>query len=78
MLLGHAAEIPTIMALEESGWDTRHTVLSEDEQLELSIKLPESVEVVTGYPDGISQYAVFTRGMWVTLECKSMSVERAD
>ena len=39
MLLGHAAEILIIMVLEENGWETAHTVLSEDGQLELSIAL---------------------------------------
>ena len=34
--------------------------------------------MVTGHPDGICRHTIFTRGMWVTLECKSKSVERAD
>ncbi len=78
MLLGHAAEILIIMVLEENGWETAHTVLSEDGQLELSITLPKSGQVVTGHPDGICRHEFFTKGLWVTLECKSMSVVRAD
>ncbi len=78
ILLGHPAEILIIMALEEAGWETRHTVLLEDGQLEVSTTLPESGKVVSGHPDGICRHPIFTRGMWVTLEYKSMSVERAD
>ncbi len=78
MLLGHAAEILIVMVLEKNGWETKHTVLSEESQLELSITLPKSGRVVTGDPDGICRHEVFTKGLWVTLECKSMSVVRAD
>ncbi len=78
ILLGHPAEILIVMTLEKAGWETRHTVLSEDGQLEVSTTLPESGKVVSGHPDGICRHPDFTRNMWVTLECKSMSVERAD
>ena len=78
MALGHMAEILIIRDLEERGWETDHTVLSENGQLELKLSLPESGVVLTGHPDGICRHERFTREQWVPLECKSMGPDRGE
>ena len=78
MSLGHMAEILIVQAMEHNGWETAHTVLSQDGQLELQIRLPRSGRTVSGHPDGICRHPRFTNNLWVTLECKSMSPEMAD
>ena len=77
MAMGHMAEILIILELERNGWETRYTVLSEQGQLELEIPIPGTKYVITGHPDGACMHPEFTRGLWVTLECKSMGPGRA-
>ena len=77
MNLGHMAEILILKDLERSGWETRHTVLSEHGQLELEMRIPGSDVDIKGHPDGICMHPEFTNGRWVTLECKSMSEGKA-
>ena len=77
MALGHMAEVLIIKELERNGWETRHTVLSGDGQLELEV--PDTGgETIKGHPDGICRHQQFTRNLWVPLECKSMSPDRAE
>ena len=81
MAMGNMAEILIIRGLESRGWETKHTVL-DGGQLEVEITLtPEwsnaEPQTVTGHPDGICRHPEFTQGHWVTLECKSMSPDRA-
>ena len=78
MALGHMAEVLIVRELERNGWETRHTVLSEEGQLALELEIPGAGEMIKGHPDGICRHPQFTRNMWVTLECKSMSPERAE
>lgn len=78
MALGHMAEILIVRDLESRGWETDHTVLSPGGQMELELKLPESGVVLTGHPDGTCRHPQFTKGEWVTLECKSMSPDRGE
>ena len=59
------------------GWETRHTIISDDGQLEITLQIPGSDVVLTGHPDGICRHPDFTGGHWVTLECKSMGEQRA-
>ena len=73
MSLGHMAEILIVQSLERNGWQTDHTVLSDNGQLELSVELPSAGRTVSGHPDGICRHPRFTNNLWVTLECKSMS-----
>ena len=78
MRLGHVLEVLIVMGLEQRGWETQHTTISETGQLTLSATLPRSGVEVSGHPDGICRHPSLTRGQWVTLECKSMSPTRAD
>lgn len=78
MAMGHFLEILIIRALKARGWETRYTVVDEGQlELDLTIKSGESVETITGHPDGICRHPEHTKGYWVLLECKSMSVDRA-
>ena len=76
MAMGHMAEVLIVRNLHLSGWETRHTALSPGGQLELRLELPETERRPTGHPDGVCRHKEFTRGLWVTLECKSMSVQK--
>ena len=76
MALGNMAEILIIQALHSRGWETGHTVLNPAGQLELTIPIPGTDRTITGHPDGICRHPEFTRNLWVTLECKSMSYTR--
>ena len=78
MALGHMAEILILQDLHRQGWETQHTVLSPQGQLEVSRPIPNTDLVLFGHPDGTCRHQHFTRNMWVTLECKSMSVSRAE
>ena len=77
MNLGHMAEILIVKRLHEAGWETNHTVLSDSGQLNLEIQVPGTDSILPGHPDGICRHPQFTKGYWVTLECKSMSERRA-
>ena len=77
MALGHMAEVLIIRDLESRGWETAHTVLSEGGQLELTVNLPQTGFSITGHPDGICRHPEFTKNLWVTLECKSLSASLA-
>lgn len=77
MALGNMAEILIIQSLHNRGWETDHTVLSPNGQLELEINIPGAGQTITGHPDGICRHPQLTRGQWVTLECKSMSLSRS-
>lgn len=79
MAMGHMAEILIVRGLHARGWETRHTVLSDGGQLEVEIEIVfgEKTWTITGHPDGICRHPEFTKGHWVLLECKSMSVDRA-
>ena len=76
MAMGHMAEILIVRNLHQNGWQTDHTVLSTTGQLELEFQIPGTDVVLIGHPDGICMHPEFTKGEWVPLECKSMSVER--
>lgn len=78
MALGHMAEVLIVRSLHKAGWETRNTVLSETGQLELSVPVPDTDLLLYGHPDGLCLHPVFTKGLWVPLECKSMSVDRAN
>ena len=78
MALGHMAEVLIIRSLHAAGWETKHTVLSESGQLELEIKVPDTNVILFGHPDGTCCHPVFTNNRWVPLECKSMSLDRAN
>ena len=78
MAMGHMAEILIIRDLHRQGWETRHTVLCQEGQLEVNLPITGTNLVMFGHPDGICRHPDFTRNIWVTLECKSMSVERAE
>ena len=80
MALGHMAEVLIVRNMEKAGWETDHTVLAPGGQLELVMELTtQSGQTIrfTGHPDGICRHPEFTSNLWVTLECKSMSEERA-
>ena len=77
MAMGHMAEILIVRDLWERGWETAHTVLDPGGQLELEQEIPGAGTRMTGHPDGICRHPDFTKGQWVTLECKSMGPERA-
>ena len=77
MALGHMAEVLILKEMERNGWETRHTVLSEQGQLELELEIPGTEETISGHPDGICRHIEFTNNLWVPLECKSMSEHRA-
>lgn len=77
MAMGDMAEILIVRNLEENGWETRHTIISQDGQLEVELEVPDTGHVMRGHPDGICRHPEFTKGIWVPLECKSMSIERA-
>ena len=77
MALGHLAEILIIRALKAQGWETAHTVIDGGQmELILPIKIDGFPYPVIGHPDGICRHPEWTKGLWVTLECKSMSVDR--
>ena len=78
MAMGHMAEILIVRNLHKNGWETDHTVLAPTGQLELEFQIPGTDIVLIGHPDGICMHPVFTKGKWVTLECKSMSVVRGE
>ena len=79
MALGHMAEVLIIRELELNGWETRHTVLSGDGQLELELEVPDTGgQTIKGHPAGVCRHQQFTRNLWVPLECKSMSPDRAE
>ena len=78
MAMGHMAEILIVRNLHKNGWETDHTVLSAGGQLEVRFQVPGTDVSLTGHPDGICMHPVFTRGKWVTLECKSMGIERGE
>jgi CRISPR/Cas system-associated exonuclease Cas4 (RecB family) len=77
MAMGHMAEILILKEMERNGWETKHTVLSDEGQLELELEIPGAGATIKGHPDGIGRHPGFTKGQWVTLECKSMSMDRA-
>ena len=74
MAMGHFLEVLILRGLEAQGWEITNTVL-DGGQLEISIEV--NGETITGHPDGICRHPEWTAGMWVLLECKSMSVDRA-
>lgn len=76
MAMGHMAEVLIIKNMHEAGWETDHTVLSDSGQLDLSIDLGDGI-FISGHPDGICRHPEFTNNLWVTLECKSMGVDKA-
>ena len=77
MALGHMAELLIIREMERNGWETRHTVLSDEGQMELELEIPGAGgETISGHPDGTCRHEKFTNNRWVTLECKSMSPDR--
>ena len=78
MNLGHMAELLIVKRMHEAGWETGHTVLSDSGQLELDLQIPDTDVTLRGHPDGICRHPQFTKGRWVTLECKSMSERMAD
>ncbi len=78
MSMGHMAEILIVRNLHKNGWETDHTVLSPTGQLELEFQIPGTDVVLIGHPDGICMHPEFTKGKWVPLECKSMSVMRGE
>ena len=64
MALGHMAEVLIIRELEQNGWETRHTVLSGDGQLELELEVPDTGgETIKGHPDGICRHEKFTNNL---------------
>ena len=77
MALGHAAEVLIVRSLQASGWETRHTCI-DDGQLTLTLRHLDINPPVTGHPDGICRHPQLTNGVWVTLECKSMSDAAGD
>lgn len=77
MALGHMAEILIIRDLENKGWEISHSVLSDFGQLELEFDIPGTDQTMTGHPDGICRHPEYTNNHWLTLECKSMSIDRA-
>ena len=77
MAMGHMAEILILKEMERNGWETKHTVLSDEGQLELELEIPGAGATIKGHPDGIGRHPDLTKGQWVTLECKSMSMDRA-
>ena len=77
MAIGDMAEILILKELERNGWETAHTVLSEGGQLELKLELPGAGMTIPGHPDGICRHPDLTNNQWVTLECKSMGMDRA-
>ena len=77
MAMGHMAEILIVQEMERNGWETRYTTLSEQGQLELEVEIPGTGRTIRGHPDGVCMHPEFTRGLWVTLECKSMSPNKA-
>ena len=78
MALGHMAELLIVARMKEDGWETAHTVLDEG-QLDLEIMDPGSgFPPVTGHPDGICRHEQWTKNLWVTLECKSMSPDKGE
>ena len=76
MAMGHMAELLIVRGMHRRGWETGHTVLSGSGQLELEVEVPNTGMVMRGHPDGICRHPEFTRNHWVTLECKSMSIEK--
>ncbi len=76
MALGHMAEVLIVKGLENNGWETGNTVLSESGQLDLELDIPGAGTTIKGHPDGVCRHPAFTNNLWVTLECKSMSVDR--
>ncbi len=78
MAIGNFAEILIIRELHRQGWETDHTVISATGQLSLKIRIPDTDVTLTGHPDGICRHPEFTNNRWVTLECKSMSPNRAE
>ena len=77
MAMGHMAEVLILKDMERNGWETKYTVLSEEGQLELELEIPGTNETIKGHPDGVCRHEGFTNNYWVTLECKSMSVDKA-
>ena len=78
MALGHMAEVLIIKEMELNGWETRHTVLSGDGQMELELEVPDTDgQTIKGHPDGVCRHQQFTNNLWVPLECKSMSPDKA-
>ena len=77
--MGHFLEILIVRALKARGWETAWTVLDDGGQREIEIQVPgpNGTEAVSGHPDGICRHPEWTSGLWVVLECKSMSVDRA-
>ena len=76
MAMGHMAEVLIVRGMHRRGWETGHTVLSDSGQLELEVAVPNTGMVMREHPDGICRHPEFTRNHWVTLECKSMSIEK--
>lgn len=72
MALGHMAEILIILHLHQEGWETKYTVV-DGGQLTVEVPIPGTGLVLRGHPDGLCRHSDYTRGHWVTLECKSMS-----
>ena len=77
MALGHMAEVLIVKEMERNGWETKNTVLSHEGQLELELEIPGAVATIKGHPDGTCRHPAFTKGQWVTLECKSMGMDQA-
>ena len=77
MALGHMAEIMIILDLQQQGWETKYTVIDAG-QLTVEVAIPGTGLVLQGHPDGICRHEEFTKNHWVTLECKSMSVNMAE
>ena len=77
MAMGHMAEILILKEMEHNGWETKHTVLSSEGQLELELEIPGAGATIKGHPDGTCRHPDFTKDQWVTLECKSMGMDQA-
>ncbi len=77
MAMGHMAEILILKEMERNGWETKYTVLSDEGQLELELEIPGADATIKGHLDGIGRHPDFTKDQWVTLECKSMSIDQA-
>ncbi len=60
MTMGHMAEVLILKDMERNGWETKHTVLSEEGQMELELGIPGTNATIKGHPDGICRHQGFT------------------
>ena len=72
MEISNSLEPIMIRNLENNGWEIRHSILHQDEQLNIQLNDPP----VRGSPNGICRHPQHTKDLWVTLKCKSMSSQK--